>query len=183
MKSLGFLNSYELDEVAANVTIRKISKGDCLIKAGEVCKEIIFLESGLLRSYYINLNGDDMTYCVTFENEFISAYASYVSGAPAIENIEAMVDSTVSVLRKEFVEEKASTSLPFSKLMRYYAESYIVEIETRLLSYQSEDASDRYRLFLEKYPHYLNQISRQQLASYLGISVRHLSRISKEFQK
>lgn len=178
---LNFLSKEELTQVAEHVVIRNVKKGDYLIQAGQICKEIVFLEEGLLRSFYLNPNGDDMTYCVTFENEFISAYSSYISGAPAVENIEAMVDSTVSIIKKEFVEERAATALSFCKLMRFYAESYIVEMESRLISYQNESASDRYQLLRQRYPHYFSQIPKQYLASYLGISARHLNRISKEF--
>lgn len=181
LAELNLLSSEELEEVSAHVSCHELQKGQCLIKEGQVCNEIVFLESGLLRSFYINPNGDDMTYCVTFEKDFISAYSSYISGAPAVENIEAMVDSKVSVIQKEFIEKKADISLAFSKLMRFYAESYIVEMEGRLLSYQNESAKDRYKFLMEKYPHYIAQISKQHLASYLGISSRHLNRISKDF--
>jgi CRP-like cAMP-binding protein len=177
----GLLSSTELEEVSAHLTCRELQKGECLIKEGQVCGEIVFLESGLLRSFYVNPKGDDITYCVTFEKNFISAYSSYISGAPAVENIEAMVGSKVSIIQKEFIEKKADSSLAFSKLMRFYAESYILEMEGRLLSYQNESAKDRYVFLLENYPHYIGQISKQHLASYLGISSRHLNRISKEF--
>lgn len=181
LKDLGFLGETELDLLRNHVEIKHLEKGDFFIQAGRTCTEIAFINSGMLRSYYITEAGEDFTYCVSFEDEFMSAYSSYITGNPARENIQALVDTELYTIQKSFVEEMAQKNLNVSQLMRYFAEQYILELEQRVFSYQKESALHRYEYMLRHHPKYLSEIPLHYLASYLGITQRHLSRIRKEF--
>lgn len=135
----------------------------------------------MLRSYYLTESGDDFTYCVCFEHEFISAYSAYITGNETVEYIQALVDTELYVIQKSFIEKQAESNHSTTKLMRFFAEQYILDLERRVFSHQKENAKKRYEYILENHPKYLSEIPLQYLASYLGITQRHLSRIRKEF--
>ncbi|MNT98592.1 hypothetical protein D3C72_2412100 [compost metagenome] len=57
-----------------------------------------------------------------------------------------------------------------------------LELEKRLFIFQKDKAKKRYIDLLENQPGYVQKIPLQYLASYLGITPRHLSRLRKEIQ-
>ena len=56
------------------ITYRNLKKGDYLISENQLCNEIVFVKSGILRSFFINSKEDEITNCFTFENEFMTAF-------------------------------------------------------------------------------------------------------------
>ncbi len=54
-----FINQYvrlgetELDDIVNRFRRRKVKKNDLLLKEGAVCKDLIFVQEGCLRLYYI----------------------------------------------------------------------------------------------------------------------------------
>lgn len=178
--TLEIIDNSALELLDAHVKIRHLKKGEFFIQAGQKCNEIAFVNSGMLRSYYLTESGDDFTYCVCFEHEFMSAYSAYITGNQAVEYIQALVDCELCIIQKSFIEKQAENNHSTSKLMRFFAEQYILDLEHRVFSHQKENAKKRYEYFLKNHPKYLSDIPLQHLASYLGITQRHLSRIRKE---
>lgn len=65
------------------------------------------------------------------------------------------------------------------KFFKNVAELEYVNLEKRLFLLQRESAEKRYQDLLENQPEYLKLIPLHYLASYLGVTQRHLSRIRK----
>ncbi len=179
LKSFNILTDDEIDLFENKVTYRYLKKGDFFIKEGKICKEVAFVASGLFRSYYYSSSGEDITYCFTFFNSFISAYSSFLSQSETIENIQALTDVELySVSRAEILKlEKSSTN--WLKLFKLIAEQEYIKMEKRIFILQKETAEKRYEDLLKNQPELLWHIPLNYLSSYLGISQRHLSRIRK----
>lgn len=64
--------------------------------------------------------------------------------------------------------------------MKIMSETEYMKLEKRVFSFVSEKAKQRYISLLEQNPIYIQQIPLQYLASYLGITQRHLSRLRRE---
>lgn len=66
------------------------------------------------------------------------------------------------------------------KFSRFVAEQSYIEMENRLIALQMESAKKRYIDLLNFNPDYFQNVPLKYLASYLGITQRHLSRLRKE---
>lgn len=180
LRNFQFLTDTDIEALTAVRRLRMLNKGEYLIKAGRISTEVAFVRQGLLRSYYTKDNGEEITYCFTFENNFMTAYSSLITGQATYENIQALVPTELWILQKSDMEslgKKYSNWLLFQKHM---AEQQYIDLETRFFSFQKEKASERYQELLQSHPRYFQQIPLQHLASYLGISQRHLTRIRRE---
>lgn len=156
-----------------------MAKGDFFIKEGAVCREVAFVISGMFRSFYHSSNDEEVTYCFTFENTLLAAYSSYITQEPTAENIRAITDvELLSIPREALLKLEASHTnwMAFSKFL---AEQEYIKMEKRVFLLQKEAAERRYEDLLNHHPEYLQLIPLNQLASYLGITQRHLSRIRK----
>lgn len=177
LKSLNILTESELQEITQLATNKFIPKGTIYLKEGEVCKEVAFVQSGLMRSYYFNSESEEVTYCFSFEKSFFTAYSSWISQSPSPENIQAITDTEILVIKREDAVRLQESSLNWQKFFRIQAEEAYINLENRIMVLQRESAEKRYEDLLKKHPEFLQQIPLNYLASYLGITQRHLSRI------
>ncbi|MBV8324966.1 Crp/Fnr family transcriptional regulator [Chryseobacterium sp.] len=179
-QSFNLFSENEIKEVLNLFETRKIYKNDYFVREGDHCKEIAFIESGIFRSYYISDEGKDMTYCFRFPNDLMASYSSFISGDPSMETMQAISDSNLLILKKNKIEELVRNRPNWTVFLKAIAEQEYMELEKRFFQLQRNNAAQRYTALLKNQPDYIQNIPLQYLASYLGITQRHLSRIRKE---
>lgn len=179
-RSFNLFSESEIEEFLQLFELRKVNKNDYFIHEGERCREVAFIKSGIFRSFYLSDDGKDMTYCFRFPNTLMAAYSSFISGSLSKENMQAINDAELLVLKKESMDAIVQDDLNWTKFLKIIAEQEYLELENRFFQLQRDSASQRYAALLENYPDYIQKIPLQYLASYLGITQRHLSRIRKE---
>ncbi|PWN67841.1 Crp/Fnr family transcriptional regulator [Chryseobacterium oncorhynchi] len=179
-RSFNLFSEREIEEFLQLFELRKVNKNDYFIHEGERCREVAFIKSGIFRSFYLSDDGKDMTYCFRFPNTLMAAYSSFISGSLSKENMQAINDAELLVLKKESMDAIVQDDLNWTKFLKIIAEQEYLELENRFFQLQRDSASQRYAALLENYPDYIQKIPLQYLASYLGITQRHLSRIRKE---
>jgi CRP-like cAMP-binding protein len=171
------LSSEESQLLKSLITYRKLKKGAYLVTENQVCTEIVFVKSGILRSFFINSKEEEITNCFTFENEFMTAFSSFITQSPTDENIQAITDCELEVIDKLSVEKLFNSSFRWADIGRKLAENEVVNLHNRIASFQKKSAIERYENLFENHQNYIQYIPQVYLASYLGISTRHLSRI------
>ncbi|WP_179474686.1 Crp/Fnr family transcriptional regulator [Chryseobacterium sp. H1D6B] len=179
-RSFNIFSENEIENFLKLFEIRRLHKNDYFVQEGEKCKEIAFIESGIFRSYYISSDGKDMTYCFRFPNDLAASYSSFISGTPSVENIQAISEVNLLVIKKEKIEKLVNENPNWTVFLKVIAEQEYLVLEKRFFELQRDNAAQRYTSLLENQPNYIQDIPLQYLASYLGITQRHLSRIRKE---
>tara|TARA_R110002049_G_scaffold13089_6_gene57445 strand:- start:4855 stop:5418 length:564 start_codon:yes stop_codon:yes gene_type:complete len=179
LRAFNILTNDEIDLFEKKAIHKKIKKGDFFIKEGQTSKEIGFVISGLFRSFYHSSLEEEVTYCFTFSNTFVSAYSSFLSQEKTAENIEALTDVELLIISREEILKLEESSNNWLKLFKLIAEQEYIKMEKRIFLLQKETAEQRYRDLLTNEPKLLQLIPLNYLSSYLGITQRHLSRIRK----
>jgi len=179
LKSFDLLTENEISSFERKLTYKKLKKGDFFIEEGKISREVAFVTSGLFRSYYYNQNEEEVTYCFTFSNSFISAYSSFLSQKKTIENIQALVDVEMYSISKDEIIELEKSSVNWLRVFKLIAEEEYIKMEDRIFVLQKESAKNRYEDLIKNHSELLKLIPLNYLASYLGITQRHLSRIRK----
>lgn len=181
LEMVGHLSEEDIQSLLAFVRFQKLKKGEFFIREGQVSLEVGFLVSGLIRSYYTTNSGEEITYCFRFPNDMIAAYSSFITGNKTDENLQAISEVELLVFSKQELNKLANDSLNWTKFLKEIAELQYIELEKRIFQLQKTTALQRYEDLLQNQPEYVQKIPLQYLASYLGITQRHLSRIRKEF--
>jgi len=179
LKQFNILTNDEIELFEKKVTHKKIKKGEFFIKEGKISNEVGFVVSGLFRSFYYSSSQEEVTYCFTFSNSFVSAYSSFLSQEETAENIQALTDIELLTISKDEILNLEQSSTNWLKLFKLIAEQEYIKMEKRIFLLQKETAEQRYRDLLNNKPEYLQLIPLNFLSSYLGITQRHLSRIRK----
>jgi len=153
-----------------------LSKNDYLLTEGKVCRQLYFLETGATRGFY-NLDGKEITHWFGFENDFVTSFHSFITGEPAVENIQLLESCTLWAITKETLTDLFNRHHDIERLVRIAYEKYYIRLEERYVNAQFKPAKERYESLLQQTPHILERVPLGFIASYLGISQETLSRI------
>jgi CRP-like cAMP-binding protein len=180
LKKLNFLTEEELDLLDGNMTTRTLAKGDFLIREGKICDELVYIKSGILRSFYLTDEGEEITYCLSFAENLMTALSSLITQKPTVESIQAISPTELIVVKKKHLDHLFEQKTNWLRLGKYLTEMQYVELENRIFGYQKYAAKKRYEQLLQRQPQHSKLIPAQYLASFLNITPRHFSRLRRE---
>lgn len=101
LKNFGILTTAEIEDFLHLGTIRNLQKGEFFISEGKSCKEVAFIKSGILRSFFTPESGEEITYCITFPNTLMTAYSSFITSLPTLENIQAVAPCELLIIKRQ----------------------------------------------------------------------------------
>ena len=167
-------------QIAGQFKPKHIPKGEYLLKAGQATNEYLFLETGFLRSFAYDVEGNDITTGFYSGNQMVFEVSSYFNRGASKENIQALTDCMGLVVT--FAEFNALFhAMPE---FREFGRSILVKgfsaLKNRMLSMITETAEERYANLLKSNPEILQNAPLKTIATYLGITDTSLSRIRKE---
>jgi CRP-like cAMP-binding protein len=179
IRSIVDLPVEEERKISTIATAQSLRKGDHFIRPGAIPTKFGFVVSGLFRYYYIHSKGSEYTKGFFPENNFITSYTSMKLNKPSYYGVEALEEATIVAVdyhhwKSLFDGHPCWVHFLLALLEKGYAKKEARERELLLLN-----AEERYRLFLENYPHLETRIKQHLIASYLGITPVALSRIRK----
>jgi len=169
------------EEISSYFRKRKISKKEFILREGKICRNLYFLESGLLR-YFILKDGLEVTKFFTLAPYCFTSQVSFNSKKPANESIQALEASVIWEITYEDnykLLDLKSWNLFARKItqeVQFFTEEILEELQT-------ETAENRYLKMLASRKDLLQRLPLKYLASYLGIAPQSLSRIRKKHIK
>jgi len=170
----------DLDEAIQHSSIRHFNKGDYIIKAGDYCRFIGFINYGLIIGTIIDESGKEIACSFTFENCFFTYTEGISANIPSHKNFMALEDCEMLILEKEKLPVIFAINQKFETLFT----RILAEEVTRLLladhNNRTLSAEERYLHFINNCPQAFNRIPLKHIAGYLGIEPPSLSRLRKK---
>ncbi|MEI7661482.1 MAG: Crp/Fnr family transcriptional regulator [Bacteroidota bacterium] len=157
-----------------------IKKDDYFINQNQICKQVAFILKGTLRTFYINREGVNTTMCFCSENSFTTSYRSFILEKPSELSLQALEDCVLLVISKDDLNKLYAESITWQYIGRKIAEGEYIILEKYASVLNSETAKQKYLRLLNEQPGVLQKAKIEDIASYLGITGRTLSRIRKE---
>ena len=174
------ISDKEFDETFIYFKEHTIQRGDYLIKQGKICRQVAFINKGSLRTFYLNENGDETTSCFCTENNLTTSYKSFVLQEPSTLSIQALEATELLVIDYQDLQKLYSKSFAWQNIGRVVAERAYIVIEQYASVLNNETAKEKYLRLLKEQPHVLHKAKIEDIASYLGVTRRTLSRIRQE---
>ncbi len=177
------ISDKEFDETVIFFQEQTLRKGDFFVKQGKICRQIAFINKGVLRTFYLNNKAEETTSCFCTENSLTTSYKSYILQQPSTLSIQALEDTELLVIDYENLERLYSTSMVWQNIGRAFAQREYIVMEQYASVLNNETAKEKYLRLLKEQPTVLQKANIEDIASYLGITRRTLSRIRQEISK
>jgi CRP-like cAMP-binding protein len=174
------LNKSERDQFTNLLTFQEIAKKKILLKEGDSCPVINYVNTGALRAYYLDKEDNESVIMFALNDWWVTDMHAFVMEQPALLTIEALEDSTLFQLKKKDLDQLYVKIPKFERFFRILMQNSYVREQLRVVQNLSLTAEERYERFLKKYPHVVQRVPLKHIASYLGITPEFLSVIRKK---
>ncbi|UKJ08965.1 Crp/Fnr family transcriptional regulator [Solitalea lacus] len=167
----------ELKLILSKFTSNTFKGKEFLLPQDKICTAIYFVTKGLVRTYYVR-DGKEVTTYLACDDQFISAYTSFITQSASVEMMQAIEQTEVLSISYKNMQELYKAVPNWQIIGRLLAEYNYICIADRVLKLQGIPAKEKYANFLVTTP--LKIVQRTPLihiASYLGITPESLSRI------
>jgi CRP-like cAMP-binding protein len=154
-----------------------------LLSAREISKETYFVNSGILRSFYINDNIIEHVLHFACEDWWIGDMYSYISEKPGNLFIEVLEEAEIVILPKENQQELYQQIPKLERFFRILAENSLVAHQERLMDNLSLTAEERFEKFCTKYPTLIQSIPQKHIASFIGVTPEFFSKMKARMLK
>lgn len=157
---------------------KRIPKKTILLGKGKTERYLSFMITGTIRLYIPKID-NDLTFGFVFDNQFFSAYDSFLNQTPSEYQIETLSDIDMWRISYNNLQEVYLNSNNGNLIGRKMAEHLFLLKAKRELSLLNKTAEERYLELFSERPILLQQIPLKYIASYIGVTPQALSRIRK----
>lgn len=180
IKQYADLDQDKLNAITQKFKQRNLKKNDFLLEEGSVCNDLVFVQEGCLRLYYLQ---DEVEISVWFAFEHSSAIEiySFISEKPSNYFLQAIENTVIWYLPKSELTNLYNEYPEMQEMMRNFWEDVILNLLERFTALQRDSAEQRYLDLLTK-PAFLQKIPQKYLASFIGVTPTSLSRIRKHIR-
>ena len=179
-RALSALTPVDEAEVAALASLaswQEFPAGAWLLRGGERAEWCWLVVGGLVRELYVDGDGAEHTRAFVAEGQLTGSLLDLMSDAPAVTFIEALEPTRTIAYRYRDFDRLTARFAGLARAARRNAELLYVRKTRREHEMLALSAAERYRRWREAQPALDARVSRKQLASYLGITPEHLSRL------
>jgi CRP-like cAMP-binding protein len=168
--------------LSASLVTKHYKKGDYFLKENDYCNYVGFVDKGFFNFYYL-IDGVEHIRGFFFPNEFISNYPCFLLENKSKFYIQALEDSSVTLIQREALFLIYEKFPKIKELSRNTVESLYIEVSEKYESFFLKTAEERYLELISTGPKFIQRIPQYMIASYLGITPEALSRIRKRLAK
>lgn len=159
---------------------RIIPKKNVFLKLNDIENHISFIESGVVRLFIPKENPEkEITFGFSFQNQFISAYDSFLTQKPSAYQLQALTETSILSITYADLQDVYQTTQIGNLIGRLTAERLFLLKSKREQNLLNLTAEERYLKLFKERPELLKVIPLKYISSYIGVTAQALSRIRK----
>jgi len=166
----------ELDILESVLVPMKFAKGEIILKEGDICEHIYYVERGLTRQFYFK-NGKELTEHIGVEHTIVMCIESLFKEKPTYLQLEALEPTLIYAMPKHRLEEVALHNVNIQILYRKILEESLIISQVHADMLRFETAQDRYLKLCKQSPQVVLRAPLVYVASYLQMTPETLSRV------
>jgi len=163
----------------------KVSARTAILKEGDIPKNMFLIEKGCIRVWFNN-DGKDVTTQFFFENNMVSSIESFRKGCPSPVTIETIEPCELWYIHKKDADRIIAevSELPvFREMIMDAVFERTFDYMKQFFSFIKDTPQQRYLNLIKEKPQVVQRVPQHYIASYLGVSTVHLSRIKSKLAK
>ncbi len=156
-----------------------------LLQEGEISCNAYYIEKGMARAWYNN-DGKDVTFQFFLENTMFSSLESFKKGLPSMVSFETIEPCILYKINRSDVEAFLEEVYENPELRNLFMDALferIFDYMKHFFSFIKDTPQQRYLNLVRQKPEIIKRVPQHYIASYLGITTVHLSRIKSKILK
>jgi len=182
LKKVSKFSDESFETLVQTIEFRTIKKKEFLIREGEVCRDLYFINKGMIRTYLIN-EGIELTTWVALAGNFDTSAHSFLKGIPSLANLQAITDCDLIFISKNAYEQALTTLPEGMGLAMNILQDYYINLENMFYSCLALPATERYNRLGELFPEHFKCVPQKYLASMIRVREATLSRLRKKLSQ
>jgi CRP-like cAMP-binding protein len=170
---------YRIEEYLAACTIVQHKRKQIIFPQNSLFDSLGYIIEGGARTYYIDHQGNEISYLLQLNGDAIGDYAKFISGQSSNLHIQFLIDSEVLYIQKNKLEQLIEKDPYWLGFAKYISDMAFLSAKQRLDELFFFNPEERYLNLLNKSPEVIQKIPQKYIASYLGITNPSLSRIKR----
>lgn len=162
---------------------RIIKKNEFFLKEGKVSNDYFFLETGCMRAFTHDLDGNEVTTYFYSKPRYVFEVSSLFMRTVSTETIQALTDCTGYAISFQTLNQLFHSSPEFREFGRMMLVKAFAAFKQRTLELINKSAEERYENLMATDRDVFQYAQLKHIASYLGITDTSLSRIRREYAK
>jgi CRP-like cAMP-binding protein len=179
MKQIINVSEDELNDFLSQAITKNFKRQEILSRPNNIPNEIFFINKGLIRVLITDNEGTEHTIHFALENQFIADYSNFIQQQPSIYSLQTLEETEVIILPRSTIEWGYKNLTDGQKMGRLIAEYYFIYQDDRIKNLYVRTPKQRYDNITDVFPNIHNRVTQHMIASYLGITPIHLSRLKK----
>ena len=167
----------DIDRIRSLAVHKPLQRNELLLREGEICRYKIFVLKGLLRTFGTAADGSEHILQFSPEQSWTLDVESYDRQQPARYNIAAIESSEVLLWAKADFDDLLAGIPQLRSFSQQLISHNIYSSRQRILTALSATPEEKYHEFIQSFPDHLARLPLHMIASYLGISIKTLTRI------
>jgi CRP-like cAMP-binding protein len=173
----------ELENLRGGLSITELQSKHFYIHANALQHEIGFVFQGLLRAFYVDEKGNEITINFVRENRYATHYTAFISRTPSKYYFQCIEPTILVNLSYDHIQAGYAKYPNIERYGRLVAEAVLMFQQKRIESFLFATAEQRYLDFIQDNPDLFSRISLSHLSSFLGIERQSLTRIRQKLAK
>jgi CRP-like cAMP-binding protein len=173
------LDEADLAALEAHVRMRSVPARTELLRSGERAVESGMVVLGLVREYYPLADGREVTRAFAGPGDYVGSLSDLLSGLPAKSTTVAEADTRLVVVPWQKMVELMAQRPAWAAFHSRITERLYLAKSAREYELLALDAEARYARFRERNAAIEPLIALRHVASYVGITPEHLSRLRR----
>ncbi|SDR04104.1 cAMP-binding domain of CRP or a regulatory subunit of cAMP-dependent protein kinases [Chryseobacterium soldanellicola] len=147
-----------------------------LLQEGQISRTMFFIEKGCLRTW-VNNDGKDITTQFFFEGDRVASIESFRTKQPSLYSIESLEPCILQTISQQDFQSALQNLPEIKKELEEHLFRRLLHTQKLFYSYLKNNHLQRYQELIVEHPHIIQRIPQHYIASYLGVTTVHLSRI------
>ena len=158
----------------------ELKEKEYLLKENEVSDDYLYLESGLMRTFLYDLEGEEITTDFFTENNIVFEITSFFNRIRSEANIQSITKCHGFRISYEELNTLFHNKPAFRDFGRAILVKEFIASQSRNYGMINRTAKERYQNLLATKPQILQYAPLKYIASYLGVTDSTLSRLRKK---
>ena len=172
-----------LNYLKSGLRVVELQPKHFFIHANVIQQEIGFVFQGLIRAFYLDNQGNEITVNFVQENRYATHYTAFITRTPGKYYFQCIEPTILVNLSYDHIQTGYDKFPDIERYGRLIAEEVLKFQQKRIESFLFDTAEQRYLDFIKENPDLFNRVSLSHLSSFLGMERQTLTRIRQKLAK